>query len=43
LIDPFHILPLPAVRFDRLTVLSLPKEERVGVRRREKYLNIHLE
>jgi hypothetical protein len=24
------ILPLPAVRFDRLTVLSLPKEERDG-------------
>jgi len=33
----------PSCGFDRLTVLSLPKEERVGVRRREKYLNIHLE
>jgi hypothetical protein len=29
-----EILPLPDVRFDRLTVLSLPKEEKVGVRGR---------
>jgi hypothetical protein len=32
LVVSIHILPLPAVRFDRLTVLSLPKEERAGVR-----------
>ncbi len=40
MIVPFLTLPLPAVWFDRLTILSSvegPKEERVGVRGKVNY------
>ena len=42
IIGSFYNIPLPAVRFDRLTVLSLPKEERAGVRGRTVHTHLDL-